>query len=402
MKRKSVFVFVLLLTFVCNLSIGLLGGVIGGRYITRIDSNSIDKSQQDTPQEIKIVESEELFIDVVEKTQNAVVSIVITKDLPIYEDFYINPGNGRGDVFDYFFRQKERRQVGEEEKQIGAGSGFIVSEDGYIITNKHVVSDPDASYTIIFNDGEKLEAEALDRDDYLDIAILKVEKNDLPYIKMGDSDSLKVGQRTLAIGNSLGEFSNTVSTGIVSGLSRSITAGSGRGDYETLSGVIQTDASINPGNSGGPLLNLEGEVIGVNVAVAANAENIGFAIPINSVKSIVESVKENGKIIRPFLGIRYISITEELKERNNLEVDYGILILRGEIQGDLAVIPGSPADKAGLEEYDIVLEINGVKLDEETSLQREIQEFSIGDEVKLKVLSDGEEEEVKVVLEEAP
>ncbi len=210
-----------------------------------------------------------------------------------------------------------------------------------------------------------------------------------------------MGQSVIAIGNALGEFRNTVSVGVISGLARSITAGDNSGKAEVLDHVIQTDAAINPGNSGGPLLDLKGKVIGVNVAVAQGSQNIGFALPINSVKGAIESVKESGRIIRPYIGIRYAAINAEMKEKNNLTVDYGILVKSGANQNELAVIPGSPADKAGIVENDIVLEVDGVKLDDQTNFASIIREKKIGQVINLKILHKGAEKNVSVVLEAA-
>jgi serine protease Do len=189
---------------------------------------------------------------------------------------------------------------------------------------------------------------------------------------------------------------------VVSGLSRSITAGDGGGQSEFLDKVIQTDAAINPGNSGGPLLNLSGKVIGVNVAVAQGSQSIGFALPINSIKSVVESVKTTGKIVRPYIGIRYVAVTPELKEKNNLSVDYGILVSKGATSSDLAIIPGSPANKAGIVENDIILELDGKKLDEDQDFATLIRQKQVGDTVKLRILSKGVEKNVQVKLETAP
>ncbi len=255
-------------------------------------------------------------------------------------------------------------------------------------------------YTVLMNDESKHEAKVLARDPINDIAILKIEGQDFPTVELGDSSTLKVGQTVIAIGNALGEFRNTVSTGVISGLSRSITAGGAGIGSEQLIGVIQTDASINPGNSGGPLLNLAGQVIGINTAMASGAENIGFAIPINAVKNTIESVRQYGRIVRPWLGVRYVMVNKTIAEENKLSVDYGALIVRGEKVTDLAVIPGSPADKAGLEENDIILEVNGQKIDQDHPLAMIISRYQPGDEITLKVLHKGEEKEVKVKLEE--
>lgn len=412
MEKKIVYVFFAFLQLTLSFILGF-GGAFTAVYLNKagiIDSVNISNDESNSKEitketEIEVVREESAIIDVVEKTQNAVVSIIITKDLPIYEDYFVNPFDEgydffSDDIFNQFFGQKYRKQIGEEETQIGAGSGFIVTEDGYIVTNKHVVSDADADYTVIFNDGEKASAEIMDVDPYLDIAVLKVDKKDIPYVELGDSDELQVGQTVVAIGYALGEFSNSVSTGIISGLSRNITASSGYGRAEALDGVIQTDASINPGNSGGPLLDIDGNAIGVNVAMAQGAENIGFSIPINNVKSIINSVKEHGKIVRPYLGVRYMPVTKDLKEKNNLPVDYGAMVIRGEDKTDLAVIPGSPASKAGLEEYDIIIEVDGVEIDDNHPLNKEIQKHKVGDKIKVKIMRDNEEKTLEVTLEE--
>jgi len=189
--------------------------------------------------------------------------------------------------------------------------------------------------------------------------------------------------------------------GVVSGLARSITAGNNSGNTEVLDHVIQTDAAINPGNSGGPLLDLSGKVIGVNVAIAQGSQNIGFALPVNSIKSAIESVKMTGKIIRPYLGIRYVALNIEMKEKNNLMVDYGVLVKAGASANELAVIPGSPADKAGIVENDIILEIDGVKLNNETSFASVIRGKNVGQVINLKILHKGVEKKVSVTLEVA-
>ncbi len=358
-------------------------------------------------QKVVTVEEESAVISAVEKVSPAVVSIIITKDLPIIERYYSDPFGGSdffrqffGDDFGDFFRTPQYRRKGTEKREVGGGTGFIVSSDGYIITNKHVVLDEEAEYTVLMNDGSKYDAKVLARDPVNDLAVLKVDKKDLPTVELGDSSELKVGQTVIAIGNALGEFRNTVSTGVISGLSRSITAGGGGIGSERLIGVIQTDASINPGNSGGPLLNIAGQVIGINTAIAQGAQNIGFAIPVNEVKNTYESVKKYGKIVRPWLGVRYVQINKAIAESNKLDVEYGALIIRGEERTDLAVIPGSPADKAGLVENDIILEVNGKKIDDKNPLAKAIGKFKPGDEITLKVLHKGEEKEVKVKLEE--
>ena len=354
--------------------------------------------------------TESQIVDVVEKANPAIVSIVVTKDVPIIEEYYENFDPFGNDFFnrffggnDFGFRIPKYKEKGTEKKEVGGGSGFFVSSDGLIVTNRHVVNDKNAEYTVLTDDGEKYNTKILARDSTFDIAVLKVEKTkDFPYLEFGDSNLLKPGQTVIAIGNALAEFHNSVSVGVVSGLSRSIVAGDFSGYSELLEGVIQTDAAINPGNSGGPLLNISGKVIGVNVAVQRNAENIGFALSSNTVKSIVDSVKKYGEIVRPYLGIRYIQINKRLKEKNNLPVDYGALIVRGKTAEDLAVIPGSPADKAGIVENDIILEIDGVKIKQGKSLASIVRQKQVGQKIVLKILHKGEKKDVEVTLEKAP
>lgn len=342
-----------------------------------------------------VSESENAVVDAVKAANPAVVAITISKNVPTYERYIQNvPGFFGG------FQVPQVRQNGTELQEVGGGSGFLVSSDGYIVTNKHVVDDTEAQYTVFTNDGEKYDAKVIARDPALDLAVIKIEGSGFPSLSFGDSDQVQLGQTTIAIGNALSEFRNTVSTGIVSGLARSITASDGMGGRESLDQLIQTDASINSGNSGGPLLNLSGEVIGVNVAVANDANGIGFALSANSVKNVVESVKKTGKIIRPYLGVRYTPVTEALKKQNNLSVDYGVLVVPGETANDLAVIPGSPADKAGIQANDIILEIDGKRVDESTSLQSIISKKNIGDRITLKILSNGDEKIVTATLEE--
>ncbi len=353
----------------------------------------------------EIITQESLLINAIKKADPAVVSIVITKDVPIIERYYeefpgfIDPFFG--DIFGGF-RIPQYRENGTEKREVGGGSGFFVSRDGLIVTNKHVVSDKEAEYTVFTNDGKKYEAKVVARDPVNDLAILKVDGDDFPFLEFADSDKIEVGQTTIAIGNALGEFRNTVSVGIVSGLSRSIIAGDNSGKSEQLEGVIQTDAAINPGNSGGPLLDLKGRVIGVNTAVARGSENIGFALPANMVRYVVESVEKNGKIVRPFLGVRYVLINDSIKQKNKLPVDYGALITRGETREDLAVMPGSPADKAGIEENDIILEVDGVKINAKNTLASIVKNKKVGDVLNLKILKKGKEINLNVTLEAMP
>ena len=345
------------------------------------------------------VENSEV-VDIVEKVNPAVVSIVVTKDVPKIERYFENFSPFGGDIFN--FSIPRYRENGKEKQEIGGGSGFFVSQDGMVITNKHVVDDATAEYTVITSANKKYNAKILAKDSVLDVAVLKIEDTKVPFLEFGDSDRLKLGQTVIAIGNALGEFKNSVSVGVVSGLSRSITAGDFLGRSELLENVIQTDAAINPGNSGGPLLDVSGRVIGVIVAVDRASENIGIALSGNAVSQIVESVKKNKEIVRPYLGVRYISINAELKEANDLQVDYGVLVQRGENPTELSFITGSPADKFGIEENEIILEIYGIKLDENKSLSLIIGQKKVGETVKLKIIHDGGEKDVEVKLEKYP
>ncbi|MBU4369745.1 MAG: trypsin-like peptidase domain-containing protein [Nanoarchaeota archaeon] len=426
MKQKK-FIFKswsssLIIIALISLIIGALAGTISGFYASSLLTNTegsflypllqqkilhqFQDKTTDTTKDLStsILNKEQTVIEVVEKVNPSVVSIVVTKYVTQYyglqefpfDDFFNSP-------FFEFHGPSIPTPVPNEEKQkqeVGGGTGFVISsEKGLILTNKHVVSDEEAEYTIVTNDGEKYEAEVLARDPFNDIAVLKVATDNLPAIQLGDSDQLKIGETVIAIGNALGEYRNTVTKGVISGISRRVVA-SGAGYSEVLEGVIQTDAAINFGNSGGPLINLQGEVIGINTAISRQGQLIGFAIPSNQAKQVVESVEKYGKIVRPFLGIRYLIINQEMANVNKLPFDYGALIVRGQTITDLAVIPGSPANKAGLVENDIILEINNEKITEIKSLAKEIQKYQPGEEIELKIYHQGEEKIIKVVLEE--
>ncbi len=378
-------------------------------YMLAVQNETNENISENVKATEKILQRETIFsqesfvVDAVKKTNPAVISILISKEVPKYET-YIDPNqqNSLNELFPgFYFNVPQYRQNGTEKKNLGGGSGFFVSSDGLIVTNKHVVSQTDVEYTVFTNDGKKHTATVVARDPVLDLALIKVRPVNgaaFPYLSLGNSDALKVGQSVIAIGNALAEFRNTVSVGVVSGLARSITAGTGSGTTEILDHVIQTDAAINPGNSGGPLLDLSGKVVGVNVAIVQGSQNIGFALPVNSIKGAIDSVKSTGKIVRPYVGLRYVTINKAIKEKNNLTVDYGILIKVG-ANGELAVVPGSPADKAGIVENDIILEVNGAKLNEEVSFASLIRGKNIGEVVSLKILHRGVEKTVKVTLE---
>lgn len=395
----------LLSPFVFSYTIGHIPGV--QKYVSNTGSNNAPFFRT-----TQVVEEDSAAIDVVEKANKAVVSIVIKKNIPAYQGvnpntFPFNDFFGSGFPFTIVPQPIEPTPDSSGNNntdnltRVGGGSGFIVREDGLIVTNRHVVSDNDAVYTVVLSDGSEHEAKVLAQDPLLDVALLKIDAKNLSTLELGDSDSLKIGQTVVAIGYALAEYGNTVTKGVVSGIGRRVVAGDGMGSSEVLEEAIQTDAAINLGNSGGPLLNLSGQVVGVNTAVSQEGQLLGFAIPINNLKKSIDSVLKEGRIVRPWLGVRYTPVTPRLAETNKLPVTYGALVLRGS-QDELAVVPGSPADKVNIVENDIILEINGKKLEEKDSLAKEVAKYNVGDEVSLKILHKGEEKTVKVKLTEYP
>lgn len=336
-------------------------------------------------EKVKIVTEESAVISTVEKVGPSVVTVGMTKTQDHMGSlFEINPF----DPFGIF-----RQQPGQEQQvEQNIGSGFIVSPDGMIVTNKHVVSVPQAKYKVVTKDDKTYEVEKIYRDPVNDLAILKINASGLSPIEMGDSSGLKVGQFAIAIGTALGEFRNTVTTGVISGLGRGITAGSPfEGYVERLDNVIQTDAAINPGNSGGPLLNSSGQVIGVNVAVSTSGQNIGFAIPINVIKDSLDNFNKTGQFSRPYLGIRYKVIGKDLALLN--DVPEGAYVQE--------VVSGSPAEKAGVENGDIITKIDGQKISEKDGgLAKIISVKKIGDRMELTIWREGKEIKTSVALAE--
>lgn len=377
-KKFPSFIFFLMIVIIALLmgGVGAIGSMIYLSNHPQIQEKLglKDLSIPITKTDKIVLEESSAITDTVNKVSPAVVSISSTKN-----------------TVDLFGRSYEQK---------GSGTGFIITSDGLIITNKHVVEDESAIYQVFTPDGKNYEAKIIAKDPYYDLAVLKIEAAGLPTIELGDSDKMNIGQWVIAIGNALGEFQNTVTVGVISAKERQITATKGLSS-ETLEGLLQTDTAINLGNSGGPLVNLSGQVIGINVAVAGDAQGIGFAIPINSVKKAIESIKKTGEIKRPMLGVRYIPITKEIAKLNNLDIDYGAWILPGASRGEVAVMPGSPADKSGIIENDIILEINDIKIDEKNSLAKIISQLEVGDEIFIKILHKGENKEFKIKLDEA-
>jgi serine protease Do len=338
---------------------------------------------------------DKLTVEAVKKVAPAVVSVVVSKYLPRMHD--ISPGQ----LYNPFMLGDVEDGAGQKVK-VGGGSGFIVHPSGLVLTNKHVVFDADAEYAVVLSDGRELPGKVLSRDPINDIAVLKIESADLPqHAELAMTDEVELGQTVIAIGNALGMFSNTVSRGIISGLSRSISASLGGGGHtENLRGVIQTDVAINQGNSGGPLINLDGKVVGINTAVIFGAQNIGFAIPVAWASDDLEDIIAHGRIIKPFLGLMYVMINPELAKRYSLASDHGAMIMRDHRPGAVAVLAGSPADKAGLKEHDIVITLDGEELNSSIDLMDMLQKHKVGDTVKLAFLRDGKERECSLTLEE--
>lgn len=360
-----------------------------------------------------MINEEKVIIDTVKKLSPAVVSVIISKHLPKTKRIFMSPF-GPFELPGSKEKKNEAEQPnGEKDKeghlkaehvQIGGGSGFVVhsnNEYSLILTNKHVVHDREAEYTVLIGEKE-CEVEILSNDPINDIAILKIKVAGLPMLDLGDSSNIQIGQTVIAIGTALGLFTNSVSKGIVSGLSRRIAASLGEGqEAEVLRGVIQTDVAINQGNSGGPLINTDGKVIGINTAIIFGAQNIGFAIPINWAKRDLDDILKYGKIERPYLGLRYLMLNEKIQKQYSFETGVGALVVSDHLPNSKAVIPGSPADKAGIRENDVITAVNGKQFDEKMELADLIQEFKIGDEVEMDILRDGKEKvKTKVKLEE--
>jgi len=376
---------IVLVSVLASALTGFLGGGIAYSYIDRVQNTNTQTSN------LNISEEQSAIIDVVEKSNQSVVSISISKQIQVR----------RQSPLDYFFGiplQENYNQGSDDTQTIGGGTGFIVSSDGLIVTNKHVVSDPSATYKVLFNDGSEVKAEIKTIHPTQDLAIIKVDKKDLKPVEFADSEQLKVGQTAIAIGNALNEFDNTVSRGVISGLRRSIVASDNMGNSEQLSQVIQTDAAINQGNSGGPLLDINSKVIGVNVATAQGAQSIGFAIPSNVVVKMIEDYKKFGKVKVPFIGVRYSMIIPNSDQAKQYGVENGALII-GDEQAP-AIVPNSPASKAGLKTGDIITKINDKKLSLKQSLADVIAQYKVNDKVELTIIRDTKEEKLSLTLEE--
>ncbi|MDB5163552.1 MAG: putative HtrA2 peptidase [Candidatus Saccharibacteria bacterium] len=365
---------------IMSLSAGFLGGWYGGKNNTA-NPQSLQAKQQ-------IISSESQLINSIAKSVGpSVVSINTT---------------GQSTSTNPFFGLDQTQQ------QQSAGTGLILNGDGVIITNRHVVPAGTTSVSVVLSDGTELkDVSVLGRtseNDSLDIAFLKINDKKgktLTPAKLGDSNKLQVGDKVIAIGNALGEFQNTVTSGIISGFNRSVQASGGGSTVENLQDLVQTDTAINPGNSGGPLVNTNGEVIGINTAIAGNAQNIGFAIPINDVQGVIKSMLQQGKLLRPYVGVRYVSLTDALASQYGLSVKRGAYIAPPQ-GGQAAIIAGSPAEKAGLKEKDVITKVDNTAIDDSHSLTSLVGQHSVGDTVTLTIIRDGKQQTVKVTLEALP
>ena len=341
-------------------------------------------SQENAPKlnssdKVKVVAEENVIIDVVDKASPSVVTVGISQARRAGDIFNFNP----------FDPSSQQQRGSSQQIEQDIGSGFVISEDGLIVTNKHVVSVSNVKYRVILKDNKSFDVIKTYRDPDNDLAILKIDATGLTPIELGDSDKIKVGQMAIAIGTALGEFRNTVTTGVISGVGRGITAGSEYdGGAEKLDNVIQTDAAINPGNSGGPLLNSSGQVIGVNTAVSADGQGIGFALPINVVKEAVNNFNTTGQFNRPFMGVEYRMVTRQIAVLN--EIPEGAYIM--------SVVEGSPAAAAGIRGEDIITKIGGEKVTESNDLARIIGKKKAGDKVSIVVWRDEKETNLTVTL----
>jgi serine protease Do len=383
--------------------VGLFGGVVGGVMVDNLairvpflEDGALTRTNADLDQKIvELIEEESATINVVERVTPAVASVIVRKPAKASPLGFGSRGN-------FVFLEPSRLPDPDTLVEVAGGTGFFVTEDGLLVTNKHVVEDALATYSVVTNDGEEYVVTVVDTDPFFDIAVLRVSERgskEFPAVTLGDSDRIRIGQTVIAIGNSLSQYRNTVTKGVVSGIDRKVSAYDFTSGAELIEGAIQTDAAINPGNSGGPLINLLGEVVGVNTAISAEAEGVGFAIPINEVKQAVRDVQDVGRIVRPWLGVRFVMLDEEYAAAAGLSDTQGALVVPGP-RGEPAVVAGSPADHAGLLEGDVLLAIDGQALTVEDTLSKKVRSHRPGDVVTISVKRGEEMVEVAVTLAE--
>jgi len=369
---KKVILFCLI--FVVGLAVGLFG--------VNYFQSTVDKAVADNLR----LDDQEATIRAINKIIPAVVSIIVYDQETIY-------------ILD-LMTGKQTQQTSKVEK--GSGTGFLISADGLILTNKHIANagkEGTAEYRIILNSGKQYYAQLIGKDPLNDFAILKIFDKNLPYVNLGDSDKLQLGSTVMAIGNTLGRYQNSVTKGIVSGIGRSLIASDQVGNAEALDNILQTDAGINQGNSGGPLIDLLGNVVGINVAIDQGGSSIGFAIPINDARPVIKSVKEVGRIVRPRLGVRYIMLTPQIAQDNKLSQNSGAWIKKSQ-DGTPAILPGSPAEKGGILAGDIIIEINAIKIENKNTLISVINKYKPGNRIGLRIVRDGKIIVKIVVLDE--
>lgn len=373
-RTRRIISFTLIL-FIATVLVGV--GIVLDRFIAIKFLDKFLPGRQNILEQ-KLVREESTVIDIAQKSSPSVVTISI--QTPQRKVLQFDPFGGFS-------------QGVQDGQPADIGTGFIVSKDGLIVTNKHVVSETNAKYKVITKDDKEYDVISINRDPANDLAIIKIDANNLTPLELGDSGNLKVGQSVVAIGTALGEFRDTVTTGVISGLGRGITAGSFyEGFVEKLDDVIQTDAAINPGNSGGPLLNSAGQVIGINVAVAAGAQNVGFAIPINIVKSSLDQFRTNGKFVgKAYLGVRYQMISMSTAVLNN--VPQGAYVVE--------VVSGSPAESAGVKVDDIVTKIDGKELKNQNDLGDIVKSKKVGDKIDLEIYRSGQTLNLSTTLSES-
>ncbi len=384
MKRFFSLIAILIILLAVGQAFHLLPqGTFLDKYLNLRKSQSVQP--QSSTEKQTVVYEESVITKVIENSLPSVVTIGISKTEQTAGSIQLNPSNPFGPP------QKIPGQTQKIEQNIG--SGFIISSDGLIITNRHVVADTGVTYNVVTNDKKKYSVEKIYRDPLNDVAILKISASGLKSLTLGDSSNLKLGQLVIAIGTPLGEFTNTVTNGIISGLGRGITAGSPfEGYVEKLDNVIQTNAAISPGNSGGPLLNSAGQAIGINTALAQGGQNIGFAIPINIVKDVVDTFRKNGSSFeRPYIGVRYKMIDKQTAILNNIvEGAYVVEVLQN-----------SPASKAGIQQEDVITSFEGQKITsvDNQELTKLISQKKIGDKAKLTVWRNGKTLDLTLTLE---
>lgn len=368
------------------LAISFFGGWLGAS--SRQANDTTDVVQQKT-----ILKNEANVIsDIAKQVGPSVVSVNVTSQ------------SSATDPYSYLFGYSSGSTTEES-----AGTGIILNTEGLVLTNRHVVPAGTTTVSITLSDGTVLDDVTVlgrtNENDSLDIAFLKIgdkKGHMLVAAKMGDSSLMRVGDSVIAIGNALGQFQNTVTSGIISGFGRSIQASSDSGGYasstESLDGLFQTDAAINEGNSGGPLVNLAGEVIGINTAIASNSQNVGFSIPINDVIGLIKTVEKTGKLERPYLGVRYVLLTDDIAKEYNLKTSRGAYIPQETSRSGETVISGGPADKAGIEPGDVITKIDGAAIDEKTSLTSLLGKHTVGDTITVTIQRGDSTKNVDVVL----